>query len=199
MHPVELREAVTSPGGTTIAAIRELEQAGVRAAFLNAIQAAMERAKELASERCSDVEIVVADDPASVGRRLLAASARAGGHIVLTGGSTVGDAYERAAQRSSPTGAASSSGGATSAASRRTTSSRTTALAKGTLLDGLDVQPAVVHRMRGELGRDAGAEDYDRELDGLARFDLVLLGLGPRRAHRVALPDRRRSTSRSGA
>ena len=49
MHPVELREAVTSPGGTTIRAIRELEQAGVRAAFLNAIQAAMERSQELAS------------------------------------------------------------------------------------------------------------------------------------------------------
>jgi pyrroline-5-carboxylate reductase len=48
MHPVELRESVTSPGGTTIAAIRELEQAGVRAAFLNAIQAAMHRSKELA-------------------------------------------------------------------------------------------------------------------------------------------------------
>lgn len=49
MHPVELREAVTSPGGTTIAAIRELEQAGVRAAFLNAITAALERGKELAA------------------------------------------------------------------------------------------------------------------------------------------------------
>jgi len=49
MHPVELREMVTSPGGTTIAAIHELEQAGVRAAFLNAIQAAMRRAKELAA------------------------------------------------------------------------------------------------------------------------------------------------------
>jgi pyrroline-5-carboxylate reductase len=48
IHPVELREAVTSPGGTTIAAIRELEIAGVRAAFLNAIQAAMERSRELA-------------------------------------------------------------------------------------------------------------------------------------------------------
>jgi len=48
MHPVELRESVTSPGGTTIAAIRELEQAVVRAAFLNAIQAAMTRARELA-------------------------------------------------------------------------------------------------------------------------------------------------------
>jgi pyrroline-5-carboxylate reductase len=49
MHPVELREMVTSPGGTTIAAIRELENAGVRAAFLNAIQAAMVRARELAA------------------------------------------------------------------------------------------------------------------------------------------------------
>jgi pyrroline-5-carboxylate reductase len=49
MHPVELREMVTSPGGTTIRAIHELEQAGVRAAFLNAIQAAMERSRELAS------------------------------------------------------------------------------------------------------------------------------------------------------
>jgi pyrroline-5-carboxylate reductase len=49
MHPVELREAVTSPGGTTIRAIHELEQAGVRAAFLNAIQAAMVRSRELAS------------------------------------------------------------------------------------------------------------------------------------------------------
>ncbi len=49
MHPVQLREMVTSPGGTTIAAIRELEMAGVRAAFLNAIQAAMVRARELAA------------------------------------------------------------------------------------------------------------------------------------------------------
>jgi pyrroline-5-carboxylate reductase len=49
MHPVELREMVTSPGGTTIAAIRELESAGVRAAFLNAIQAAMVRSRELAA------------------------------------------------------------------------------------------------------------------------------------------------------
>jgi pyrroline-5-carboxylate reductase len=48
-HPVELREMVTSPGGTTIAAIRVLEMAGVRAAFLNAIQAAMDRSRELAA------------------------------------------------------------------------------------------------------------------------------------------------------
>ena len=48
MHPVELREMVTSPGGTTIAAIRTLESAGVRAAFLDAIEAAKRRGQELA-------------------------------------------------------------------------------------------------------------------------------------------------------
>jgi len=48
MHPVELREMVTSPGGTTTRAIQVLEQSGVRAAFLNAIQAAMQRSQELA-------------------------------------------------------------------------------------------------------------------------------------------------------
>jgi pyrroline-5-carboxylate reductase len=47
-HPVELREMVTSPGGTTIEAIRRLEEAGVRAAFLNAIDAARIRSAELA-------------------------------------------------------------------------------------------------------------------------------------------------------
>jgi len=47
-HPVELREAVTSPGGTTIAAIRVLEQERVRAAFINAIEAATLRSRELA-------------------------------------------------------------------------------------------------------------------------------------------------------
>jgi pyrroline-5-carboxylate reductase len=46
-HPVILREAVTSPGGTTISAIRELEKHGVRAAFLAAIEAARDRGREL--------------------------------------------------------------------------------------------------------------------------------------------------------
>jgi pyrroline-5-carboxylate reductase len=56
MHPVELREMVTSPGGTTIAAIRHLEEAGVRAAFLNAIDAARNRSAELAQGGDEDEE-----------------------------------------------------------------------------------------------------------------------------------------------
>jgi len=46
-HPVILREAVTSPAGTTIAAIRELERHGVRAALIAAIEAARDRSIEL--------------------------------------------------------------------------------------------------------------------------------------------------------
>ncbi|GIH64048.1 MULTISPECIES: pyrroline-5-carboxylate reductase [Microbispora] len=48
-HPVILREAVTSPGGTTISAIAELERHKVRAAFLDAIEAACERSRRLAA------------------------------------------------------------------------------------------------------------------------------------------------------
>ena len=49
-HPVILREAVTSPGGTTISAIAELERHGVRAAFLAAIEAARDRGRELGAD-----------------------------------------------------------------------------------------------------------------------------------------------------
>ncbi|MET9804133.1 pyrroline-5-carboxylate reductase [Streptomyces sp. NPDC006368] len=48
-HPVKLREAVTSPAGTTISAIRELENHGVRAALIAALEAARDRSRELAS------------------------------------------------------------------------------------------------------------------------------------------------------
>ena len=46
-HPAELREAVASPGGTTMAALETLEQAGVRAAMMGAVRAATERAREM--------------------------------------------------------------------------------------------------------------------------------------------------------
>jgi pyrroline-5-carboxylate reductase len=48
-HPVVLRERVTSPGGTTAAALRQLEDHKVRAAFLVAIEAARDRSRALAA------------------------------------------------------------------------------------------------------------------------------------------------------
>jgi pyrroline-5-carboxylate reductase len=45
--PEALRAAVTSPGGTTAAGLRVLEQRGLRAAFLDAVAAATERSRDL--------------------------------------------------------------------------------------------------------------------------------------------------------
>jgi pyrroline-5-carboxylate reductase len=47
-HPALLREAVTSPGGTTAAALRELENGGLRAALYDALEACRDRAQDLA-------------------------------------------------------------------------------------------------------------------------------------------------------
>lgn len=47
MHPGALKDQVTSPGGTTIEGVHELEKAGLRAALMNAVRAASEKAKRL--------------------------------------------------------------------------------------------------------------------------------------------------------
>ena len=48
-HTGELKDMVTSPGGTTIAGLHALEAGGVRAALMDAVVAATKRAKEMAS------------------------------------------------------------------------------------------------------------------------------------------------------
>jgi pyrroline-5-carboxylate reductase len=55
-HPTVLRERVTSPGGTTAAAVRQLEDHKVRAAFIGAIEAARDRSRDLAAQSRLDQE-----------------------------------------------------------------------------------------------------------------------------------------------
>jgi 6-phosphogluconolactonase len=115
------------------------------------------------------------DDPAGAAAALLA---EAGGHVCITGGSTPRKAYERvAAERPDWSGV-----------DVWFTDERCVPpdhehsnfkMADEALLSR--VSGATVHRMKGELGPERGAADYERELDEAGRpaFDLILLGIGP--------------------
>jgi 6-phosphogluconolactonase len=128
----------------------------------------------------TDVELVVVEDErevaAVVGERL-ARAAREGGSVVLTGGKTPELAHREAAKRAPdwsrvdlwwgdercvpPDDGLSNYG-----------------MAKRSLLDRLERAPRSVHRIKGELGKEQAATDYERELDD-TQLDLLLLGLGP--------------------
>jgi 6-phosphogluconolactonase len=123
----------------------------------------------------SDVEIVVAERPAHDVAERLAAAARAGGHIVLTGGSTPRSAYELAAGLEADWQAVELWWGDERCVPADDERSNYR-MAKEALIDRVSV--GAVHRMPGELGRDAGAGRYEHELGALERFDLVLLGMG---------------------
>jgi 6-phosphogluconolactonase len=122
----------------------------------------------------SDLELVISDDAiAEVGMRLGAAGA-AGRTIVLTGGTSVGEAYELAAETKD--WRASSVWWSDERCVPPDHELSNYGLARRTLLDRLEGPPQV-HRMRGELDPPAAAAEYEREL-GNVQVDLLLLGLG---------------------
>ena len=129
----------------------------------------------------ADVEIVVADDGEAAARLVaerLAEQALAGGDIVLTGGSTPKRAYELASELE-PNWSRTSLWWGDERCVPPDDERSNYGMAWGALLDRLEEQPRAVHRMIGELGKDAGAVEYERQLVELDVFDLVLLGLGP--------------------
>lgn len=125
----------------------------------------------------SPPEVHVSDDPAASVARLIADRAAEGGSIVLTGGSTPGRAYERAAALQPDWGRVDLWWGDERAVPPDDERSNYR-LAKETLLDRLEDPPREIHRIRGELPPPEAARELDAALDG-AGLDLMLLGLGP--------------------
>jgi 6-phosphogluconolactonase len=126
------------------------------------------------------METSVLQDPAAECARRLAAAASAGSHIALTGGGTPKIAYEQAARMEADWSGATLWFGDERCVPPDDELSNY-GMAKAALLD--HVPEATVHRMHGEAGPSAGADDYERELrtalgEGIPRLDLVLLGLG---------------------
>jgi 6-phosphogluconolactonase len=116
---------------------------------------------------------------------MLAAAAREGGHIGLTGGSTPTRAYEQAGALEQDWSGATLWWGDDRCVPPADELSNYR-LAKEALLDRLPAEGCpVVHRIAGELGPHAGAGDYERQLRAVfgggepPRLDFLLLGLGP--------------------
>jgi 6-phosphogluconolactonase len=124
----------------------------------------------------SEPALHVLDEPEAAVAELLAAAARNGESIVLTGGSSVGKAYERAAALEPDWSSASLWWGDERCVPPEDELSNYL-LAKHTLLDRVEGEPDV-HRIRGELDPADAAGEYEKAIDGTT-LDFLLLGLGP--------------------
>lgn len=132
------------------------------------------------------VELEVTEDPARACAALMVGAAIGGGHIVLTGGSTPRSAYLRFADRVRSLGL-DMSGTTFWLGDERCVDPdderSNYRMIRESLLDPLDAlpHPPIMRRIKGELGPEEGAADYEGELQaaGPPRFDLVLLGIGP--------------------
>jgi 6-phosphogluconolactonase len=127
-----------------------------------------------------DVELVIVEDAnevAAVTAKRLARATQEGGNVVLTGGRTPKQAYEQAAKDAADWSKVGLWWGDERCVPPEDDNSNY-GMAKKALLDNLEVAPRAVHRIKGELGKEQAAADYERELDD-ARLDLLLLGIGP--------------------
>jgi 6-phosphogluconolactonase len=104
------------------------------------------------------------------------AAAQAGEHLALSGGDSPGHAFELAAELEPDWSAARLWWGDERCVPPD--DERSNYLhAKRTLLDRIDKQPVEIHRIRGELGGEAAAAEYDQALEGV-QLGLALQGIG---------------------
>ncbi|MFL6066555.1 MAG: 6-phosphogluconolactonase [Gaiellaceae bacterium] len=123
--------------------------------------------------------IVLGDAEAAATRagELLAEAARDGGHIALSGGKTPERAHETAVRLQPDWGRVEVWWGDERCVAPDDERSNF-AMAKRSLLDEVAVEPAAVHRIRGERDPTAAAAEYDAALRGV-RLRMNVLGLGP--------------------
>jgi len=127
-------------------------------------------------------EVRISEQLTEDAARLLADAAERGGHVVITGGSTPKQAYNRVAELS-----ADWSGTEIWFSDERCVAPdhehSNFRMADESLLS--KIEPRAVHRMQGERGPEDGASEYQKELaavfgpDIVPQFDLILLGIGP--------------------
>ena len=126
------------------------------------------------------VELTVCEDAEQVASAVadeLVAAARSGAAIALTGGRSVGRAYELAAEREPDWSTASVWWGDERCVPPEDERSNYR-LVRETLLERLEAIPREVQRINGELGPEEAAQEYDELLRGVS-LELVLLGIGP--------------------
>jgi 6-phosphogluconolactonase len=126
------------------------------------------------------LDLIVLDNPEAAARRageLLAEAAGAGGHISLSGGKSPELAHAAAATLQPDWSGVELWWGDERCVPPDDERSNF-AMAKRTLLDRLETQPAQVHRIRGEIAPESAAAEYDEALHGV-RLRLNLLGIGP--------------------
>ncbi len=150
------------------------------------------------------VEIEILDDPARACAAMLVGIAAGGGDIVLTGGSTPRAAYGEFVEAVRTVGIDVSDCRLWFSDERCVPPEDERSnygMVRDSLLRPLEGSGGLptVHRMRGELGPDAGAEEYEAELRaaGSPRFDLVLLGIGPDGHLASMFPDQESLSERS--
>ncbi len=130
------------------------------------------------------VSFEIVDDPARVCAALMVGAAIGGGDIVLTGGSTPRAAYQHfveAVQRVDIDLSHSTLWIGDERCVDPEDDRSNYKMIKESLLDPLGDRAPDFMRMKGELGPDEGAEDYEEMLKnaGTPKFDLLLLGIGP--------------------
>ena len=130
------------------------------------------------------VSLEIVEDPARGCAALMVGAAIAGGDIVLTGGSTPRAAYQHfvEAVQSVDIDLSDSTFWVGDERCVDPEDDRSNyRMIKESLLDPLGDRAPRFQRMRGELGPEEGAEDYEQILEAASspRFDLLLLGIGP--------------------